>query len=132
MALFRHKQVRRFCIGEFEFKNFQLRIEDEEKIVLFKSYIEDPRFPQRDRINIVEVNEEAVAAAETPIGPQGILGTMQSTDILTAKDKARLMEQAGTGTNGVDPSKPTPAKPTIGGFGNLGDAFKAAQGPHTK
>lgn len=97
--LFRHKTIRRFKVGKFEFKNNQLRITDPDDAAEFEKILNGlPPIESRD---IVIVNEEAAAAAERPATSSAVRGTMVAGDILTAKDRERLAaDQAQKSTTG--------------------------------
>lgn len=106
-VLYRHKRIRRFRIGDFEFKDYQLRINDSTKNDEFVALL--GKIPPIDSIDIVIVNEAAAAAAERPaIGAQGIRGAMQASDILTAKDREALAAHnaAKSGPAGNSGAKP--------------------------
>ncbi len=106
--LFRHKQVRRFKVGKFEFNNFTLRLDSEKEREEFLEIVQT--LPARDSNQIVEVNEAAAAAAETSVlqASRVIHGAMGSEHILTEKDKARLQEaqHKGDGQNGPQTGQP--------------------------
>lgn len=121
--LFRHKQIRRYSTAGFEFSDFMLRIEGEAKRQEFLDAVST--LPDREKIQIVEVNERAAAAAETPIAPVGstaVHGAMTAADILTAKDKERLAQQNGAG-QAANPAAPVPNQAQPSGFAGL-NAFK--------
>jgi hypothetical protein len=90
---YKHKTIRRFRVGKFEFKNHKLTIESEEDQALFEKMVSD--LPVRDSREIVIVNQEAIAASETKIGDTVVRGPMSADDILTAKDRERI--NAGSG-----------------------------------
>lgn len=80
---YRHKTIRAFKVGRFQFKNFILRIpagEAEE----FEALVNQPNFPARDRNNIVAQNVQAIADSETPISAR-VVGAQQSTDVTSPK-----------------------------------------------
>lgn len=107
--LFKHRTIRRFCVSGFEFKNFELRLQTEEEREQFISIVEG--LPKIESIHIVEVNEEARAAMETPITAKEstvVRGAMGADDILTAKDRERIAQSNLNGnTLAPNPSKPT-------------------------
>lgn len=120
--LFRHKQVRRFKVGKFEFNNFTLRLGTEKDREEFLEIVQS--LPARDSNQIVEVNEAAAAAAETSVvqAQRVVHGAMGSEHILTEKDKARLQEaqnaqHKGEGVNGPQTGQPV-------GVAGLGAAFQ--------
>lgn len=71
MATFRHKTIRRFRIGGFEFKNFLLVIKDEKEADKFRKLMQDA--PRRDSNSIVELDEQALANLERPVGGPRVL-----------------------------------------------------------
>lgn len=91
---YRHKTIRRFRVGKFEFKNHKLVIESEEDQKAFEEMIAG--LPPIDSQPIVIVNAEAAAAAEKPLVSPVVRGAMSADDILTAKDKERIQSGAGT------------------------------------
>ena len=118
---FRHKTYRRFRVGRFEFKDHILKVNAADREEFLES-VQDPKFPKREAINIVEVNEEASRNAELSVLydnqklPSGVVrGAMNAEDILTEKDKQRLAEntesapaQSGNALN-PNPQAPRPA-----------------------
>ena len=101
MATFRHKTVRRFMIPksrrvprEFKFLNHLLHIDNERDAEIFRGIVE--RLPRSQSVNIVEINEAAVAALEKPVR-KSIRGVQQSTQVadagLAAK-QAKAQEEA--------------------------------------
>ena len=72
MATYRHKTIRRFRVGEFEFKNGLLVIKDEKKNESFRRLWTD--MPRRDQLGIVEIDEEALARLEKPMARRVIRG----------------------------------------------------------
>jgi hypothetical protein len=103
--LFFHKRIRRFRVGKFEFKKNYLRIDNDEDRDAFLAILNDPKFPKRDALQIVEINEEARAATETsviqkPTTSPVVRGPMNAADILTAKDQQRLQNLSKPGQNG--------------------------------
>ena len=101
MATFRHKTIRRFTIPksrktrEFKFLNHLLHIDNERDAEIFRGIVE--KLPRSQSVNIVEVNEAAVAALEKPVR-RAIRGVQQSTQIadagLAAKQAKAAEEQA--------------------------------------
>jgi len=138
MATFKHKTIRRFRVGEFEFKNYILAIPENqpEKIEQFKKLFRG--MPPRDRNGIVEINEEALAALERPVGQRVVKGVADHTGVNKtpstdgiqrpvaeengegAKDKANpeegpgglpeLQQNSGDG-EGATTESPAPTKP---------------------
>ncbi len=107
-VLFRHKEIRRYRVGGFEFKNYELRIRDAAKLAEFRHILEGQ--PRIETIHIVEINEEAAALAERPAVGSGVVrGSMSSDDILTAKDRERLANLGKTQEGAAQ-------KPAGGGF----------------
>lgn len=96
-VLFRHKTIRRFRIGRFEFKNNELRLQSQRDLDDFLALIDDPNLPKVETLDIVQVNEEAAAAVESTV----IRGAMGSKDILTQKSSSL--------------ETPTPTNPTEAG-----------------
>lgn len=82
--LYKHKTIRRWKTGEFEFKDFHLRIDDAEANERFVKTLE--ALPRIDTSDIVLVNEAAASSTESRV----VRGPLQAGDILTAKDKAAL------------------------------------------
>jgi|SRR6478736_3854836 len=126
--LFRHKTIRRFCVSEFEFNDFELRLIDDEKgtadekaakfIAIIKT------LPRRDSLQIVEINSTAVAESEKAVvdikTDTVVRGPMQAGDILTDADKQRLATQQGTGSTQPGATNPTAAGNNLAGMlGNL-------------
>lgn len=103
-VLFRHRTIRRFRIGRFEFKDNYLRIQSQDELEEFYRILEDPKLPRSEVVDIVKVNEEAVAAAESSI----VRGPMASADILTQKDgAAKSTETKATNTGGTNAPNPS-------------------------
>jgi hypothetical protein len=112
--LFRHKTIRRFCIEQFEFKNFELRLQSEKERDEFVAMVQD--LPNRDAIQIVEVNEAAAAVAETSIAKKDssvVRGFLNADDILTAKDRQRLQDTQGSGPQNLIPAGQKPPTPAM-------------------
>lgn len=99
-VLFRHKTIRRYRIGRFEFKDNKLRILTQRDLDDFYALMEDPNLPKIEKIDIVRVNEEAQAAAESTI----IRGPMGSADILTQKS-ALDSKSTNTGDSAGKPAE---------------------------
>ena len=104
---YKHKSIRRFRVGDFEFNNFELRIPDHETNAKFRAILDE--LPLRETVDIVLVNEEAAAAAESRI----VRGAHDAANILTAKDRQLIAGATG--------AKPV-VTPGLGGL--LGGANK--------
>lgn len=96
--LYRHKTIRRWRSGEFEFKNHELRLTKKEENDRFIELLND--LPQAETIDIVRVNEQAVAASESSV----VRGAHGADDILTAKDAQRIADATN---GGVKPTQAT-------------------------
>lgn len=103
-VLFRHKTIRRYKIGEFEFRNYEMRITDAAKLDRWRKLLADPNLPRSELIDIFEINEEAAAVVERSVAGDSpvIRGAMQASDILTAKDRQRLEEAQKAQGNQLD------------------------------
>lgn len=86
--VYRHKTIRTYGIGKFRFKNFKMTLSDAEGEE-FEALVQ--ALPAMKRNHIVVVNEEAAAAAERPLGPSTIRGADNVDNMLTAKDRERLL-----------------------------------------
>lgn len=84
MATYRHKSIKRFRVGRFEFKNAFLVTLGEEDDEEFKSLVE--KLPARDQNQIVQVNEESLRNSETPM-TRVIKGMAQTSGTVPATSK---------------------------------------------
>lgn len=104
-VLFRHKTIMTFCVGDFQFRNFQMRLPESRK----DEFIELLRtLPQRDSANIVIINEAALAAVEQSLGSANqsvVRGMFGADDIKTAKDA----DVSGAGAGGTPPAGTLPS-----------------------
>lgn len=122
MATFRHKTIRRFKVGKFEFKNNLLSIPDdnESDIELFHKFVSE--LPRREQVNIVEVNEAALKALEKPM-TLGVRGAASTSDITAPKTNAPSTGASPSLTPaGVDKALGTstaPAAPTGDNAGSI-------------
>lgn len=110
--IFQHTRYRRFTVGPFTFVNSRLSI-PASKAEEFIALVTDPGFPADERAHIIEINEQAQAAAQRPIDSNlrrkstVVRGPSAVGDMLTAKDQQR-MRQAGLAVPNLNPS---PSKP---------------------
>jgi len=127
-SVFFHKKYRRYRIGRFEFKKNYLRLTTNADREEFLKLVNDPKFPKREAIQIVEVNEEARAQSERSVlesqtpspsvdgsDTSVVRGAMNASDILTAKDVQRindLSSKPGQSAGGLNPT-PSAPKPTF-------------------
>lgn len=110
MRKFKHKTIRRFRVGEFEFEDFILNVESDEKAEEFIKIVKT--LPRRDALQIVEVNESAAADAEKSVVDSQdtiVRGAQTAADILTEDDKKRLQQQQGSGSAAAGASNPIAA-----------------------
>lgn len=79
MATYKHKTIRRFRVGEFEFKNHILNIPEDkpEKIAKFEELFQ--KLPARDKNGITQIDEAALAALERPVGQRVVKGVADHT-----------------------------------------------------
>ena len=118
---FKHKTVRRFGTAQYEFHNFEIFITGDAAREEFLEVI--GRLPAREKVNIVEINVEAAAAAEKSLaesaniagGGGAVRGAMTAGDIQTSKDAGLAAQQYPQVTNLAAAQQP--AKPV--GFGGL-------------
>lgn len=93
MATYRHKMVSRYRIGRFEFKNGILNIDpkkDPKGDSEFRALIE--QLKQRDQIQIVEINEQALASLERPMS-RGIRGVTSTGNIESPTTEGSLAKR---------------------------------------
>lgn len=116
--LFKHKTIRRFRFGDFEFKNYHIRFTKQAEVDRFLKEL--ATLPRIETVDIVEINEEAASMAERQVigGPTAIRGAMSSEDILTVADKERLAKQQAAPTP-TDESKPATTQTGMGISGFL-------------
>lgn len=95
MSTFRHKTIRNYAVGKHEFKNHLYSPQTAEDEAEFRDLI--PKLPEIETVNIVELNEEAIAAAEKPIS-RVVVGAQGSDQIDATKN------QTGGALGGVNKS----------------------------
>lgn len=89
MATYKHKSIRRFSLGGFEFKNFILVTVDGEQDARFREMLSEQ--PQHLRNQIVAINEDALAALEQQVDFTGggvSRGALGTGDILAGVKEA--------------------------------------------
>jgi len=80
IAVLKHKNCRRFKVGDFIFKDYHLRIYTEEEAIAWSKVF--PNLDVQDRSSIVTVNAQALAASETPYKPKEIQRGALSTNLI--------------------------------------------------
>lgn len=117
---YKHKKIRRFSSGGFEFENFEIAITGEEENERFLKMVNE--LPPRDGLQIVQINKAAAAASETSVvGTLGLRGAMTADDILTGKDRAAIAAAQAENKPAPTGLVPEGPKPPNGftGFKNL-------------
>lgn len=110
-VLYRHKTIRRYRIGEWEFENNHLRIRDAAENERFLELLR--KMPRSETLDIVVVDEVANSIAERPV----IRGVADSTSAtLTANDRKRFEEELAK-KNASAAGAAAGAKPAVGAVG---------------
>ncbi len=118
--LLRHRRIRNFKIGKFQFKNHLLKIRSEEEEKEFSELI--AKAPRLTQNSIVEINEEAMSSLEKPFQP-AVRGAQPTSEITAGKTNPG----DGTQQPNLDPaSDPKPqsqqgAVKTQAGLSGLGN-----------
>lgn len=100
MPTFKHKLSRRFKIGRFEFKNHILSLQNDDDIEEFMRLVTHPKFPNRERTQIIEINEEAVRTLEKPLSLT-VRGAQQTTDIKAVKTPESVTPASPAASPGI-------------------------------
>lgn len=93
--LFRHRTVRHYIYAGFEFKDHELRLNSDAERDRFLRAIADPGYPEIERSQIEEINEEALAISRRSLGTQAttaVRGPMSAQDIVSAADLRRVAQ----------------------------------------
>lgn len=95
-GVFKHLRIRNFKVGEFEFKNFHLSIDDEEAAEEFRVLVQ--KLPMSQKVNLVEIPQNAATpSAVKPIGSRVVRNSTGTSDYDAEKKERNPEPDTGSG-----------------------------------